>query len=309
MISCASVFGQRLLREIALDVDVEESRDTTHRHRGAVHLLDRAEVAEIGPLHGFARVRRGPADVEAVRCRHRLEVGERAHLVGHVHAQLHHGFRRPAGVDLRALRLLRRDQAVHAIQRHAAVIADDAPAPVGVRQPGDDAGFPARANLRRVEIEHRIVVRLAVFGEGLAHRGIRLEARRLEPVLDHLVSARGHDRAAKRLVGLQADDHLVVLIDVARPVRSQRRRRLRVHVEHALLRLLAEVRLELLPHGAGPRGRPDEESFVARIRRHVGGNEVAHVDVALPGCPGKIAPRIGLLRRGFRLGAHGDDGC
>ena len=84
------VFGQRFLREIALDVDVEEGRDAPDRHRGAVHFLDRAEVAEIGPLHGLARVRRGPADVEAIRRRHRLEVGERAHLVGHVHAQLHH---------------------------------------------------------------------------------------------------------------------------------------------------------------------------------------------------------------------------
>ena len=37
---------------------------------------------------------------------------ERAELVGHVHAQLHHFLRRPAPVDLRAFRLLRRDHIV-----------------------------------------------------------------------------------------------------------------------------------------------------------------------------------------------------
>ena len=180
------------------------------------------------------------------RRRHRLEVSERA-FGRHIHAQ-HHGLRRPAVIDLRALGLLVRDQAVHAIQRHTAVIADDAPAPVGVRQPGDDAGLPARPNRRRVEIEDGIIVRLAVFGEDLMHRGIRIEAGSFQTVLNHFVAARRHDRAAERLVSLQADDHLVVAINIARPVRSQRRRRLRVHVEHTLLRFLAEVRLELFPH-------------------------------------------------------------
>ncbi len=227
--------------------------------------------------------------------RHRLEVGERAELVGHLLAQPHHFFGRPARVDLRALGLLRLDQAVDAVQRDAPVVADDAPAPVGVRQPGDDVRAPAGPDLRRVHVEDGRVVRLAVLGEGFAHRGVGLAADRLEAVLDHAPAAGGHDRAAERLVGLQADDHFVVAVDVARAVRRERRRGGHVDVEDALLRLLAEVRLELLPDGERPlRGRR-EKLGTAAVRRHVGYDEVAHVDLALPDGTRKVAPLFGHL--------------
>ena len=289
-------FAQRLLGEITLNVDVEEGRDAAHRHRGAVHLLDGAKIAEVGPLHGLAGVRRRTADVATVGRRHGLQVGKCAQLVGHLFAQPHHFLRRPARVDLGALGLLGLDQAVDAVQRNAPVVADDAPTPVGVGQAGDDAGAPAFPDLRRVHVENCSVMRLAVLGEGFAHRGVGLAADRLQPGLDHAPAAGGHDRPAERLVGLQADDHFVVPVDVARPVRSQRRGGGDVDVENALLGLFAEVGLEFVPHGERALGGCDEEFGSAGVRCHVRHDEVADVDLALPVGTRKASPCVWRLR-------------
>ena len=47
--------GEDAVSEVALEIDVEERGDAAERHGRAVGLLDRGEIAEIGPLHGFAR--------------------------------------------------------------------------------------------------------------------------------------------------------------------------------------------------------------------------------------------------------------
>jgi hypothetical protein len=51
--------GQHAGLEVALDIDVEEGGDAADRHGGAVLLLHRGEIAEIEPLHRFARVGAG----------------------------------------------------------------------------------------------------------------------------------------------------------------------------------------------------------------------------------------------------------
>ena len=223
------------------------------------------------------------------------------------------GFRWPAGVDLGPLGLLRRDQLVHAVERDAAVVADDAATPIGIRQPGDNAGFPAGPNLRRVKIEHRVVMRLAVFGEGLAHRRVDLAAAGFESVLDHAESTRGHDRAAERLIGLEANDDFVFTVQVTGAVRRERGRRLRVDVEHAFLDLLAQGGLEAFPEEKGSRGRLRQELRPARIRGDIGHDEIADVDLVFPQLAGEILPRACRVRQadtclgrllGLRRGLH-----
>ena len=112
----------------------------------------------------------------------------------------------------------------------------------------------------RVGVEHALVVRLAVLGEGLDDVRIRLVAVGLERAEHHPEAAVRHDRALERRVGLQADDDLVVPVDVAGRVGGDRARDLR-DVEHALLALLDEQRLQLLPDAcvravAGARNAP-----------------------------------------------------
>jgi hypothetical protein len=59
---------------------------------------------------------------------------------------------------------------------------------------------------------------LAQLGEHLVERGVGLEAIGLETVLDHAIAAERHDGALERRIGLQADDLLEILGDVAGPV-------------------------------------------------------------------------------------------
>ena len=68
-------------------------------------------------------------------------------------------------------------------------------------------------------------------------------------------------------IGLQADDDLVVAVDIAGLVRQQRRGRLRIDGQHALLLLLLEIGLQLVPDRLGARGRRRQELFVAVIGR------------------------------------------
>ena len=55
------------------------------------------------------------------------------------------------------------NQTVYAVERNAAVIADDAAAAVGVRQAGDDAGVACGAHVIRIGRENAVVVGLVVF--------------------------------------------------------------------------------------------------------------------------------------------------
>ena len=152
-----------------------------------------------------------------------------------------------------------------------------------LRQPHD---------LRRVGVEHAVVVRLAVFREGLVHLRIGVEACGLEAGLNHPQSAEREDRPLERLVGLQADDHLVVAVDVAGLVRQQRRRRLGIDGEHALLALVLEIRLQLGPYSLGAFGRAREKLLVTGIGRGVADDEIPNVDRGAPRARLEPAPAL-----------------
>ena len=77
-------------------------------------------------------------------------------------------------------------------------------------------------------------MRLAIFRESLVHLRIGLEARGLQAVLHHPESTIREDRALEGLIGLQSDDHLVVVIDITGFVRQEVRGRFRIDREHAL---------------------------------------------------------------------------
>jgi hypothetical protein len=166
--------------------------------------------------------------------------------LGEFLAQPDREFIGPAIIGLALFTLLVFDQEIQAVERQATVVADDAPAAVGVRQAGDDAGLAAAANRVRVAVEHAVVVRLGVFGVDLLDLRIRLEAVGLQAVLDHAPAAARKDRALQRRVGLQADDQLEILVDVAGVVRGDAGR-LVGDVEHAFLDFLCQQRLEGLP--------------------------------------------------------------
>ena len=179
------------------------------------------------------------------------------------------------------LALLVGDQEIHAVQRHPAIVADDAAAPVGIGQAGDDARRPRLANVRRIGVEHAVIVRLAILGEDLTQERIGLVAVGFEAIRHHAPAAERHDRPLERRLGLQPDDQLVRLVDIARRVRHDAGRHLR-DVEDALFPFLREERLQGLPYAACAVGRSLQEGTVAFVGGVVSLDEFAHVDPAAP---------------------------
>ena len=145
-------------------------------------------------------------------------------------------------------------------------------------------------DLGRVGVEHAVVVGLAILREGLVDLRIGLEPGRLQARLDHAQAAEREDRALERLVGLQADDDLVVAVDVARLVRQQGRRRLRIDGEHALLRAPPGNMAGASPTPPSCAWTGREECSRRRVRRDVADDEVAHVDRVAPPTRLEIAP-------------------
>ena len=280
-------FREPAFLHVALDVDVEEGRDAPDAHRRAVLRLDGGEVAEVEPLHGLLRRPSWTRDVEAVDRRHLLHAAERTDLLGHFLAQAddvvgHDAVR----TDFRMVGLLRLDEAVDAVERDAAVVADDAPAAIGVGQPRDDVAVARAANLRRVGIEDRLVVRLVVLREDFVQTLARFVAVVPARLFRHLDAAVGHEGTLQRLVRLQADDSFQIFerfVDISRAVRGQTRDDVRVHVEHAALPALGTLQLlQLLPEAVCRLRRRSEEIFRAVIGRVVPLHEVANIDLLLP---------------------------
>ena len=295
--------GEDTRREVALEVDVEERRGAPERHGGAVLLLHRGEVAEVEPLHGLPGARGRARDVEAVGLRHLHELLEGPDLLRELLPVADDVVRRHRGVERAPFLLLPLEEPRDPVERHPPVVADDAAAAVGVRQPGQDVRAAALADVGGVGVEDALVVGLPVLREGLDHVGVGLVAVGLERTEDHAEAAVRHDGALERGLGLQADHDLVLPVDVPGTVGGDRARHLR-DVEDALLALLHEQRLELRPDRPRAGGRRGEEGAVALVRLVVLLDEVPDVDLLLPEAPAEPVPgrarRAGrrLLRRG-----------
>ena len=178
--ACCSV--RRPAVQVALEVDVQERRGAAQRHRGAVLLLDGGQVGEVEPLDGLAGGAGRAGDVEPVARGHLLQFFERANLLAEFLAvadDLLGGHHR---VEAAASPLPSLDQPRDAVERHAAVVADDPPAAVGVGQPGEDVRAAAGPHVGGVGVEDALVVRLAVLGERLDDVRVRLVAVGLERV-------------------------------------------------------------------------------------------------------------------------------
>ena len=136
MILLCLALGEQACRNVALKVDVEEGGGAAKAHCGAVLLLDAGQIAKVQPLNGLLCVLRRTGDVKAVGSRHCDHVLKRLDLVGEFlsAADFLLGGRHAAERILVLLLLL--DEAIHAVQRHAAVVTDDTSACISIRQAG-----------------------------------------------------------------------------------------------------------------------------------------------------------------------------
>src|SRR5271154_1200700 len=142
-----------------------------------------------------------------------------------------------------------------------------------------------------ISVEDSIVVGLTIFRKNFGDLWIRLDPIGLEARLYHAPPAERHDRALERGVGLQADNDLGLLIDVAGHVRKNAGGNLRDR-EHTLLPLFLEEGCELRPQVRRTFRRAAQEALVAFVRRVVLLNEFADVDVLLPRSADEATPSL-----------------
>ena len=269
--------------EVGLGVAVEEGGDAPDGHGGAVLLLDRREVGEVEPLDRLLHVARRARDVEAVCGGHRLQLVEGADLLGGLLALADEAGVHDVADHLVLGGLLHLDEEGGAIERYAAVVADDAPAPVGVGEAGDDARVARELHLVGVRVEDAVVVRLAVVEDALDF-GIHLAPVGLELGADEADAAEGHDGALEGRIRLEADDLLEIAVDVAGGVGGDRGDGRGVDVVDAPAPpLLVHERDDLSPQRAGSLRGGFQERAVAVVGRVVALDEVADVDFVLPG--------------------------
>ena len=216
--------GEEAACEITLNVDVEEGRDASDAHRCAVLRLDRREVAEIEPLHCLTCILRRLRDVEAVARRHLLHALQRTNLLRDLLALTDHIVAHDAVTIVQEILLLERDEVIDAVERDAAVVAHDAPAPIGVGQSRDDVAAACRADLVRIRVKNCLIVRLMVLCKDLVKLRADLVAVVLKSLLRHADAAVRHKCLLQRFVCLEADHLFKVFmcgIDIARAVCRQ----------------------------------------------------------------------------------------
>ena len=278
--------GDQAVLQVALDVDVQERGDAAHGHGGAVLRLDGGQVAEVQPLEGLLGVGGGLGDVKAVLGGHHLHVLQGVDLLGDLlplpDDLVHHD----AGAAVGEVLLLFGDQHVDAVEGHAAVVAHNAAAAIGIRQAGDNVALAGGAHFRRVGLEHRIGVGEVIFGEDALQLRVGLVAGLLAAVDGHADAAEGHKGALEGLVRLQADDLLQVLQllgNIAGAVGGQGRYDMGVHIQHAALGTLLLLKLlKGAPELVRRLGGPGQEGFIPGVGGIVMLDEITDIDFFLP---------------------------
>ena len=183
---------------------------------------------------------------------------------------------------------------VNTVQCNTTVVTNDAATAVCIGKTGDDVGGTRCADTRRVDIEDRVVVGLAVLGEDLLDFGVDLFASFLNSGLNHAPAAVWHHCTLQRRIGLQADDDVVIIADVTGLESVDIGGGVGVNIEDADLALLGQVVLfERLPDAQGLFGRPGQEGGISFVRGVVALDEVAHVDCFGPMALDETVPGVG----------------
>jgi hypothetical protein len=97
-----------------------------------------------------------------------LQFQQRANLLGDFLPQANHVFGDRGHFEGFLLRFFILDQAIDAIERHAAIVTDDATPPVGIWQPGDNAGVAYQPHVLGVGVKYAVVVGLAILGKNFS---------------------------------------------------------------------------------------------------------------------------------------------
>ena len=275
--------GDEAVAQIAFHVDIEERGNASDGHCGAVLRLDGGEISEVGPLDGLAGIGGGTGDIESVGSCHFLHLTEAADLIGDFLTEADHIGQHGAVAAVGEILLFALNEEIDAVESHAAIIANDTAAAVGVGKTGNDFVFTSGANLGRIGIEDTLIVGLVIIRKDLVELGIGRIAVGLAGLFGHVDTAERHESALERLIGLETDDDLKVLVEVTRIVGGDGGDDIRIHIQDATLcAFLLLESLQLCPKDMRTFFGVCEEGGVAVVLRVVFADEVGNIDLMLP---------------------------
>ena len=151
--------------------------------------------------------------------------------------------------------------------------------------------------------EYAVVVGLVVL-ELLLNLGRNLVAVLLARITDHTHAAERIACTLKRLIGLQTDNYLVVLVEIARAERRDGDNGLGVDIAYtALFTLLREQCVELLTQRSRACGSRSQKSAVTIIRGVILLDKIADIDLVFPVAAIKVVPCVHVLFLLFVLSA------
>ena len=155
------------LLEIALEVDVEEGRDTTYRHSSTILGLHSTEVAEIEPLHSLTCILSRLADIKTIAGSHLLQALESLDLHRNFLTKTNHLVDHLMVTHVGKIVLLLLNQEVDTIKSHTTIVTYDTATAVCIRQTSKNMIVANELHLGSVSIEDTIIVSLAIFVEDL----------------------------------------------------------------------------------------------------------------------------------------------
>ena len=156
--------------------------------------------------------------------------------------------------------LFESDQGIDTIQRHTAVITDNAATPIGIRKASKDLVVARTLDTCSIYAKNTVIVGFAVPGKDLLDLRIRLLTCLNDSLFYHTPATVRHHSAFAGDVCLKANNNIILVINVSGGESINICRRVRIYIVHTLPALYCQVFvIKLLPQMAGLfRGRFQE---------------------------------------------------
>ena len=161
------ILGKSTLVQVALDIDVEECRDTAYRHRSTILSLHSSEVTKVQPLNSLASVLSWLADIVAIQLSHLLQALESLDLHRNLFTKTDYFVDHLTVAHVSEVVLLLLDEEVDTIEGYTTVVTYDTATTVCIRKTSKDMVMTHELHLWCISIKHAVVVSFAILVENL----------------------------------------------------------------------------------------------------------------------------------------------